>query len=122
MKQKRIERRRGPDVLQRTFVWVSVIAWVLFLGSLIAYHYARPEIPYSNFVNPDGVVYRDYWREDYQRLFVYLLWSCCGITLAGVLLNYRRSRRRSDHYLVNLGLLGLISVSSLFAYYVNLFR
>ncbi|WP_432453189.1 MULTISPECIES: hypothetical protein [unclassified Agarivorans] len=121
MPKKRIERRKGPDGLQKLFVLFSLLAWGAFLAALIVYHYARPEIAYSAFQPNDGVGYRDHWQENLRTVFVYLLWTCCGITLTTIGFNWSRSRRKGDHFIINMGLLALIVLTTLFAYYLNVF-
>ncbi|WP_411991434.1 hypothetical protein [Agarivorans sp. DSG3-1] len=122
MPQNRKERRKGPDGLQKLFVLFSLLAWTMFLGSLIVYHYARPEIAYSAFQPSDGQGYRDHWHEDLRQIFVYLLWGCCGITLVGIFINWSRSRRKTDHFKINMGLLAMIVITVLLSYYLKLFN
>ncbi|WP_406608650.1 hypothetical protein [Agarivorans sp. JK6] len=122
MRQNRKERRKGPDGLQKLFVIISLLAWTMFIGSLVVYHYARPEIAYSAFQSTDGQGYRDHWIEELRQVFVFLLWGCCGITLAGIFVNWSRSRRKTDYFKMNMGLLAVIVIAILLFYYLKLFR
>ena len=47
MQQSRRERRRKPDLLQRSFLWLGFISWGLFWLAVFAFNYARPEIEYG---------------------------------------------------------------------------
>lgn len=117
-KTNRKERRKGPDILQRLIVLVSLLAWVIFISALVVYHYARPEIAYSAFQSSGTEVYRDHWVEDLRQVFLLLLWTCCGITLGGMLINWSRSRRRTDYFKMNTGLLAAIVIAILLFYYL----
>jgi len=117
-KINRTERRKGPDILQKLIVLVSLIAWIIFISALVVYHYARPEIAYSAFQSSSADAYRDHWVEDLRQVFLLLLWTCCGITLGGMLINWSRSRRRTDYFKLNTGLLATIVIAILLFYYL----
>ncbi|RKF20424.1 hypothetical protein DBZ36_08275 [Alginatibacterium sediminis] len=117
-----LERRKGPDQIQRSFNYVALIVWALFVVSMLAFHFARPEQPYA-WTYSEGISQaRTSWDENYQFWFLLFLWSCCGLTLLTIALNWLRSRRRNDYMRVNLLLLALIVIASLLAYYLGVFN
>lgn len=116
MRSSRADRRRGPDLLQRSFLWLSLICWGLFLVMLLAYHFARPEIEYG-LLRYLGVDIRTFWDPQTLPLFLYALWGCCGLTLVSTVLNFSRNRRMEDYHLFNFALLLLIALITLASYY-----
>ncbi|WP_213997416.1 hypothetical protein [Arsukibacterium sp.] len=108
------ERREGPDLLCRAFKYLAVIAWLLFFAALIVSHYARPEMD-SGLVRYLGLDIRDYWRPRLTFWLVYLLWGSVVVSVASLLLNRMRLKRRSDHLHFNIILL-LLSASGMLFY------
>jgi len=106
-----LNRRTGPDLLQKSMFILGIICWVLFIVALMLFHYARPEIEYGylNYLNLDV---RDYWHDDYKTWFTYVLWACSFLSLVTIFLNHVRSRRKNDHRWYNLILLLLVSVAA----------
>jgi len=116
MRRLRIERRTGPDLLQRSFLWLAISCWGLFLVAMLAFHYARPEVEYGMLRYLDMDI-RKSWDRQTLPLFLYALWSCCGITLLSILLNFSRNRRQEDYHIFNFVLLLLIALGGLALYY-----
>ncbi|MFM2483582.1 hypothetical protein [Celerinatantimonas yamalensis] len=114
------ERRRGPDKLQRWLSLLTIICWFIFLGALIIFHYARPQIDYG-YLEFKGIDIRAHWDATYLPWYLRLLWLCIIVTLVDLLLRLPRHRRRSDHHIYNLIVLLLISAGALGSYYVGLF-
>ena len=120
MRSSRIERRQEPDLLQRSFFWLALACWGLFLVAMLAFHYARPEVEYGLLRYWDIDV-RTSWKPQMLRVFLYALWSCCGVTLVSVVLNFPRNRRLEDYHIFYFVLLLLIALGSLAAYYIGYF-
>ena len=120
MRSSRIERRQGPDLLQRSFFWLALACWGLFLVAMSAFHYARPEVEYGLLRYWD-VDIRTSWDPQTLPVFLYALWSCCGVTLVSVVLNFPRNRRLEDYHIFYFVLLLLIALGSLLTYYFGRF-
>ena len=108
------ERREGPDLLVRAFKYLAIIAWLLFFAALVVSHYARPEMD-SGLVRYLGLDIRDYWRPRLTFWLVYLLWGSALVSVASIVLNRMRLKRRSDHLHFNIILL-LLSTSGMLFY------
>ncbi|KKO46452.1 hypothetical protein WG68_03770 [Arsukibacterium ikkense] len=111
------ERREGPDLLCRAFKYLAITAWLLFFVALVVSHYARPEMD-SGLVRYLGLDIRDYWRPRLTFWLVYLLWGCVLVSVASLLLNRLRLKRRGDHLHFNIILL-LLSASGMLFYIVR---
>ncbi|BBT81255.1 MULTISPECIES: hypothetical protein [Aeromonas] len=112
------ERRQGPDWLTRVLRVLVLLCWGGFIVLLSLYHYARPEIAYG-FLVYGGIQVRDYWDPALTPWLVHGLWGCCALTLAVLLLERKRSRRRDDALHVNLAILLLVLIAGLLFYYVG---
>ncbi|PJG57841.1 hypothetical protein [Aeromonas cavernicola] len=112
------ERRRGPDRLTRMLQGLVLVCWLGFMVLLSLYHFARPQTAYG-FLVYGGVQVRSEWDPTYTPWLVYWLWGCCGLTLAVLLLDRKRSRRQEDAHRVHLAILLLILITSLLFYYVG---
>jgi hypothetical protein len=114
------DKRRGPDLLQRSFLWLTIICWGLFLLAMLTFHYARPEIEYGLLRYWDIDIRSD-WLLQLQQLFLYSLWSCCFVTLLSLALNFSRNRRAGDYHIYYFLLLLIIVLVSLLTYYLGVF-
>ncbi|MFM2480089.1 hypothetical protein [Celerinatantimonas sp. YJH-8] len=114
------DRRKGPDRLQRSLMWLTLSCWFLFLLALIFFHYARPEMQYGLYKYRDINV-RENWDKTYLPWYLGLLWFCLFVTVTDLVIRIKRNRRRSDHRNYNLLLLLLMLSGALGSYYVGLF-
>jgi hypothetical protein len=112
-----MDRRIGPDRLQSSFRWLSLVSWGLFLIAMLVFHYARPEIEYG-LLRYLAIDIRDVWHPQLLPVYLVALWACCGITLVSVLMNIQRNRRSEDHHVFHLILLLFIVLASLVNFYV----
>lgn len=110
------ERRKGADWMVQTFHWLAVIGWVLFVVALGITHLARPEMN-TGLVRYWNIPIRDFWDPSRTAQLIYLLWWCCGVSLASITLNQFRLRRRGDRQQYNTVLLLLISLGALSYFY-----
>lgn len=104
---------RAQDLLYRMAIGLNVIAWVLLIGALIMFHFARPElvIGLHNYL---GVEARTEWSETHVIGLNALLQSCLVLTLFSMVLNQKRSRRQADRTGINLFILiAVVAVSLL---------
>lgn len=115
-KKSQPDRRKGPDWMVQTFHWLAVVGWVLFVVALGFIHMARPEMN-SGLVRYWNIPIRDFWDPSRTSQLIYLLWWCCGVSLASISLNQFRLRRRGDRQHYNTVLLLLISLGALSFFY-----
>ena len=108
------ERRKGPDLLCRAFAWLAISAWLIFLLALVLAHYARPEMD-TGLVRYWGIEIRTDWRPKLTLYLQLMLWLIAALSVASLLLNYLRSRRRNDHLHLNIILL-LLSCAGFLLY------
>ena len=113
----RTDRRRKPDLLQRSFFWLALISWGLFLLAILAFNYARPELEYG-LLRYLGIDIRSSWIAKIQEIFLFALWSCFGVTSLSVYLNFYRNRRLEDFHIFYFVLLLIIVAVTLLAYYI----
>ncbi|MFM2476160.1 hypothetical protein [Celerinatantimonas sp. MCCC 1A17872] len=116
-----VDRRKGPDHLQRWLGALTILCWLLFLVALIVFHYARPQINYG-YLEFKGIDTRQNWDKTYLPWYLRSLWLCFGVTLIDVLLRLKRNRRKSDYHFYNLFILMLMIIGALGSYYVGLFE
>ena len=116
MPNPKVDRRKGPDLLQRSFLWLVLICWGLFLMTLLAFHFARPELEYG-FLRYGNIDIRHHWDPASSPVFLYSLWSCCIITLISSLINFKRNRRVGDYHIFYFMFLLVIVLISLVAFY-----
>ena len=114
---EKFERRHGPDLVCRSFSWLAIIGWVLFIIGLVIAHYARPEMD-TGLVRYWDIEIRTDWRPGltaYLRMMLWLVIISSGISLA---LNKMRLRRRGDHLHFNVVILLLSSLGLLLYLYL----
>ncbi|WJG08059.1 hypothetical protein [Aliiglaciecola sp. LCG003] len=108
-------RRKTPrshDKFYQIVLALNIFAWVVFVASLIVFHYARPELI-------SGV--QEYWgvdgRTDWSMslsLYLLLLLGFCTILSASLLVMRRlRNRRENDYFGINVVILLAVSVTVL---------
>lgn len=112
------ERRRGPDGLTRVLRGLVILCWGGFIVLLSLYHFARPEVAYG-FLVYGGIKVRQSWDPQLTPWLLHGLWGCCLLTLAVLLAERWRCRRREDTGRVHLAILLLILVASLLFYYLG---
>jgi hypothetical protein len=116
------ERRkisRSQDIFYQCVLGLNALAWLLLAGSLIVFHYARPEF-IAGVQNYWGVEGRDFWSQSHLESLLILLQGCLGLSLIVFVLRAKRNRRKSDPFAINLLVLCLISTLSLATLYVSL--
>ena len=112
------DRRHGPDWLTRLLQGLVLLCWGGFIVLLSLYHHARPEVAYG-FLVYGGIKVRTSWDPLFTPWLVHGLWGCSLLTLAVLLLDRKRSRRRDDALHINLAILLLVLIAGLLFYYVG---
>lgn len=108
----RRDRRRREDFWVRFLEWLVVGSWFLLFIALLVFSKAKPQIEtfferyYNLPVNPD-------WNLEF--LFYLRILMILGLILSvlGLTINWRRSRRAEDQFRVSLVVLGAISLLGL---------
>ena len=116
------DRRQTPaskEPLFRIMVILNIVAWFSLLAALILFHYARPEF-ISGVQKFWGVEGRIYWSEDHIDGLLATLQVCLGLSLVSMLLRFRRNRRKTDSFGVNLFILAAITIISLITIYTTM--
>lgn len=115
------ERRkisRKQDTFYQVVMVLNLLAWALLAGSLVLFHYARPDF-ITGLQNYWGIEGRTTWSPAYVGNLLTLLQICLFTTIITVILRSRRNRRKSDRFGVNVMILLVISVVSLVTLYMT---
>lgn len=115
-----INRRRIPkheDVLYRIVVAGNVLVWLIFLGALAVFHYARPE-QISGVQRFWGIAGREEWHPGLTMWLLALLAISTLLSTILIVMHSQRNRRKHESWMGNLMLLGLLSV----AFIISIFQ
>ena len=97
--QQHYERKRlhNAHEWRRFFLlWLTVFLWAIFLAYMVLFHYQRDffePLVMSHF----GVDSPLYYQFAEIKLFMYLLWSCCIISVLAMINTWNKKRRRGDN-------------------------
>jgi uncharacterized membrane protein YhaH (DUF805 family) len=108
----RVERRQRADFWVRSLEWLVVGSWMLLLLALLLLSKAKPQVE-TFFERYYQLPLDSSWNLEllfYLRLLMGL--GLC-LSVAGLIINWRRSRRAGDEYRVSLLILGVISLIGL---------
>ncbi|WP_026374515.1 hypothetical protein [Aestuariibacter salexigens] len=116
------ERRQLPrhrDILYKTVVGLSVLAWVGLIIALVLFHFARPELS-TGVQEYWGVKARQGWDRSLAAGLLWTLRTCLILSLLSIVLRLRRTRRKQDRFGISLVLLSIIVIVSLVTLNVSL--
>ena len=118
---QRAERRKGPDKWIYAVRSFGVVGWCLMIGALLIVDKAKPEsdafIDKEFFNRMDiPIVLRTSWDQDLARYIFYLMILGCFLSVTGLVINIRRSRRKDDGYKTYLFMLAFLSVTGIVLY------
>lgn len=113
--KKSEERRRGPDIWERSLTYLSLAGWLALVISFFVYGRARPQVQ-TFFDRFQQVHLRTYWDLAWVRPLLWLLVTGLITALFGLVVNSLRHRRRTDEWRVSLVLLAGLCLLSLLAY------
>ena len=97
--QERFERRyfHNAHEWRRFFLlWITILLWALFLVYMLLFHYQRvyfEPLVMSYF----SVDFPQYFQFVEIKLFIYLLWSCCVISVLAIINTWNKKRRDGDN-------------------------
>jgi len=96
-------------------LWLTVFLWGAFLIYMLMFHYQR------DFFEPlimqhFGITSESNYQYVEIRLFMYLLWSCCIVSILAILNTWGKKRRPGDN-VPDQFLIVIMSATVLFAFY-----
>jgi len=115
--KERRRQSRKHDLLYRLVVGLNIVAWIVLVGALILFHYARPEF-ITGVQTYWGIDGRNFWSESHLSDLLSLLQVCLFITVFTILLRSRRNRRKTDRFGINILILLVIVIVSLVTLYI----
>lgn len=119
--EQRTERRKGPDKWIYAVRSFGITGWCLMVGALLVVDKAKPEtdafIDKEFFNRMDiPIELRTTWDQDLARYIFYLMILGCCLSVAGLVINTQRNRRKDDGYKTYLVTLVLLSVTGIGLY------
>ncbi|MFT9493470.1 hypothetical protein [Anaerosolibacter sp.] len=121
MSYKRVEyhdRRKGPDLWVKLINWLGITAWGIMFFILYITDRARPPME-TFFDRLFKVQVRQTWNLDLLQYALYLMITLCVLCVAGLLINVKRHRRKTDRYNISLILMMGLGVFSIIMYFAN---
>ncbi|KIH76435.1 hypothetical protein SAMN05660860_01505 [Geoalkalibacter ferrihydriticus] len=107
-----VERRRHPDLWVRSLEWLAVGSWLLLFIALLLVAKAKPQVE-TFFERYYDLPLDPFWNLELLGYLQGLMALGLGISIIGLFINWRRSRRAEDQYCVSLIILGIISLVGL---------
>jgi len=106
------ERRQGPDLLCKAIRAIGLFSSLLLVLSMLLIDRAKPRIE-TFFDRLLGVQLRSNWDRNLLEVNRQVVTAILLLSLLGLLINFFRSRRKSDRYSRTLLLLSIISTLAL---------
>lgn len=106
-----VDRRRTPkqkDRFYRVVIAGNVLVWLIFLGALNLFHYARPE-QISGVQRFWGIAGREEWHSTLTIWLLLLLSLSTLLSAVLIFMHKQRNRRKSESWIGNLAFLGVVS-------------
>jgi len=109
------DRRRGPDIWSRVMRWMAVAVWGLMLAAMLLLGWAKPKVEtfFDRYYQLD---LRSSWDMELAHYIFYCMIAGLLLSVAGLVINNRRHRRRDDEYLVSLMLSAILCLSGIGLY------
>lgn len=111
-------RRKGPDLWSRSLRYLALLGWLLLVSAFFILDYAKPKIE-TFFERVYDIRLHQQWDMDLARYILWLMVLGLLLSVAGLVINAKRNRRRTDQWRLSLIFLGLISLAGMFLYFVN---
>ena len=98
MQQQYVRQRfHNAHEWRRFFLlWLTVFLWAGFLVYMLLFHYARDffePLVMSHF----AVDSAQYYQFAEIKIFIYLLWSCCIVSVLAIINTWNKKRRQGDN-------------------------
>ncbi len=97
LKPRQAPRRKGPDRLIHLVSWIGLVCWGLFVTSLAAIDRASPDMEtlFSRFL---GTPVRSEWDRVWSGYAINLMLTVFLFSALALFFQYRRHKRKTDHY------------------------
>ncbi|WP_354624448.1 hypothetical protein [Psychromonas sp. MME2] len=117
MEQRYIRERlhNAHEWRRLLMLWLTVFLWAAFLGYMLLFHYAR-EFFEPLIMNHVGVESEQYYQFVEIKIFMYLLWSCCIVSVLAIINTWNKKRREGDNT-PDKFLIVIMSATVVFAFY-----
>ena len=94
-------------------IGLNILAWLLLVVALIVFHYARPDFVtgLQRYWNIPGDTQ---WSAELIQVLFRLTQLCLVATIVAMVMRIRRTRRKRDEYGVNLYILLIAGLATLF--------
>lgn len=102
---------RKVNIFQFILATLSILGWALAVYALLVFGEARPERQIGSFFS-QGMVLRTFWDPQETQLLEYLIWTCAGISLLSLAVNYYVAHHSKLGYWFNIPLLLLTSIAA----------
>ena len=110
------DRRKGPDLWNKTLRWLGVFGWFVMIVALYIIDKAKPEEE-NMFTKTANISVRTTWDQELIRyLFFLFIFGFC-ISAIGLVINSRRHHRKDDRFRYILIILGIISAFGIIKYH-----
>jgi hypothetical protein len=96
--QPEFERKNfhnGHEWRRFIMLWLTVFLWAAFLAYMLLFHYQR-EMFEPLIMGHFGITAISNYQFVEIRLFMYLLWSCCIVSVLAILNTWGKKRRPGD--------------------------
>ncbi|GAC12963.1 hypothetical protein [Aliiglaciecola lipolytica] len=103
---------RSHDKFYQIVLALNIVAWLIFVASLIVFHYARPEL-ISGVQEYWGVTGREDWSMSLSIYLILLLGLCTVMSIFVLFMRRFRTRRQNDYFGINVVILLAISITVL---------
>jgi hypothetical protein len=94
---KYFERRKGPDLLVKWVKWTGIVSWIVLFSIMLITDMAKPPIE-TFFDRMFNVKLRTYWDTGLIRLALVFMVVLFLLSVAGIIANSMRHRRKTDRY------------------------
>ncbi len=115
MHRPQADRREGPDVWIRLLTWSGLLSGASLVAALFITAVAKPEIE-TFFDRYYDLRLRQTWDMELMQYLFYMLLICMFCSIAGLIINSKRKRRKSDHTRASLIVMLCISIIGLVQY------
>lgn len=116
--QQEYERKHfhnGHEWRRFIMLWLTVFLWGAFLAYMLLFHYQRDMFE-PLIMGHFGITAISNYQFVEIRLFMYLLWSCCIVSVLAILNTWGKKRRPGDG-IPDMFLIAIMLSAVVFAFY-----
>ncbi len=109
------DRRKKPDMWVKSLRWLAVVGWLIMLVALFIISEAKPQT--QNFFDKITTSQSTTtWNIELAGYIFYLMLIGLVMGAAGIVINVKRHRRKTDEYRISLILITLMSFIGILLY------